>query len=113
MGEHWGPQNPIPRIQQFMESERQERARQTEEENEAKRASKAGGQEQPKPEEEQAQRDGDVMPHRERQIAKHKTRKVTDPITGRDIEVEDQGEQSMEAVKSPSVCCCSLCWKFC
>lgn len=41
--------------------------------------------------------------HKPRQIPKGKTRMVTDPITGRDIEVEDQDEDSMETVKNPTV----------
>lgn len=42
--------------------------------------------------------------HKNREIPKGKTRMVTDPITGRDIEVEDQDEDSMEPVKNPTVC---------
>ena len=41
--------------------------------------------------------------HKPRQIPKGKTRMVTDPTTGRDIEVEDQDEDSMETVKNQTV----------
>lgn len=41
--------------------------------------------------------------HKPRQVPKGKTRMVTDPTTGRDIEVEDQDEDSMETVKNQTV----------
>ena len=49
-------------------------------------------------------KDGTTVPHRKREVSKRKTRVVTDPTTGKDIEVEDQDEESMEAVKDPQVC---------
>lgn len=105
IGEHWSSANPIPRIQKLMESmdiEKQERKRQLDEE---KRQRKEKGL--PEEEEEAGhyqQKDGTAVPHRPRQVSKGKTRVVTDPTTGKDIEVEDQDEESMEAVKEPQVC---------
>lgn len=48
--------------------------------------------------------DEEAGAHQPRKVPKGKTRMVTDPTTGRDIEVEDQDEESMEPVKNPTVC---------
>ena len=47
--------------------------------------------------------DEETSAHKPRKVPKGKTRMVTDPTTGRQIEVEDQDEESMETVKSPTV----------
>ena len=44
-----------------------------------------------------------AIPHRPRKVGKGRTREVTDPTTGRDIEVEDLDETAMEPVKEPTV----------
>ena len=46
---------------------------------------------------------GEEIPHKPRRTS-GKTRMVTDPTTGRDIEVEDLDEEAMDAVKDPKVC---------
>lgn len=105
VGEHWSAANPIPRIQKFVEAldaEKKERNRVLDEEKKRRK-------EQGLPEEEDRpghyqQKDGTAVPHRQREVSKRKTRVVTDPTTGKDIEVEDQDEESMEAIKDPSVC---------
>lgn len=48
--------------------------------------------------------DDEASAHKPRTVPKGKTRMVTDPTTERDIEVEDQDEESMEPVKNPTVC---------
>jgi hypothetical protein len=46
----------------------------------------------------------DASPHKPRKRpGKGKTRMVTDPTTGREIEVEDQDSDSMDVVKNPKV----------
>lgn len=49
-----------------------------------------------------------AIPHRPRKVGKGRTREVTDPTTGRDIEVEDLDETAMEPVKDPTVIYCPL-----
>lgn len=80
---HWSAQNPIPSIQQFVENldkDKKERDRRIDEEARQR-------QEQPeKPDK-----------------GKYNARQVTDPVTGRDIEIEDVGEQHMKSVEDPKV----------
>lgn len=105
IGEHWSAANPIPRIQQFVESldaEKRERNRILDEEK--KRRKEQGLPEEDEEPGHYKQKDGTAVPHRQREVSKRKTRVVTDPTTGKDIEVEDQDEESMEAVKEPAVC---------
>lgn len=106
VGEHWGPGNPIPKIQKFVENldvEKKERNRQIDKEIKERRK-------QGLPDDEGGDagqikgNDGEAIAHRKRQVSKRKTRVVTDPTTGKDIEVEDQDEESMQAVKDPTVC---------
>lgn len=101
VGEHWSAANPVPTIQKFMQhldTEKREREAHeveiTRKQEDQRREKEALGE---KPEDETAA-------HKNREIPKGKTRMVTDPITGRDIEVEDQDEDSMEPVKNPTVC---------
>ena len=94
----------MPTIHKFLEhleKDKQDRkaheealtAREKEEQEQKKAREKEG-----KPEDR-----GDVVPHRPRKVPKGKTRMVTDPTTGREIEVEDQDEDSMDTVKDPMV----------
>lgn len=55
------------------------------------------------------QTDGGASPHQPRKRAKGKTRKVRDPVTGKDMEVEDQDEHSMDTVKDPKVIWSASC----
>ena len=98
VGEHWSAGNPIPTIQKFMQHldvEKREREKHEQEitarqEEESKRKADRGEADE-------------ATAHKPRQVPKGKTRMVTDPTTGRDIEVEDQDEDSMETVKNPTV----------
>ncbi|KAB8239364.1 C2 domain protein [Aspergillus alliaceus] len=92
VGEHYGTHNPVPTIQRFLEHmERDKQDRKAHEEAVTAREK-----------EEEAR--GEASPHKPRKRpGKGKTRMVTDPTTGRDIEVEDQDSDSMEVVKNPKL----------
>ena len=104
IGEHWGPENPIPKIPEFsswFDTEKKKRNREIDKEISEKRK-----QGIPEGEEGKAPEDESIT-HRQREVSKRKTRVVTDPTTGKEIEVEDQDEESMAAVKNNTVfpCC--------
>ncbi|KAH1644369.1 hypothetical protein KXX16_001963 [Aspergillus fumigatus] len=90
VGEHWSGTNPVPTISKFMERLRSEEQQQKEYEEAAQTAR-------------ERQTDGGASPHQPRKRAKGKTRKVRDPVTGKDMEVEDQDEHSMDTVKDPKL----------
>lgn len=99
VGEHWSAANPVPTIQKFMqhlESEKEERKAHEEEvtakEIQARQEREARGENL-----------DEATAHKNREIPKGKTRMVTDPTTGKNIEVEDLDEESMEVVKNPTV----------
>lgn len=101
VGEHWSAANPIPTIQKFMEHldiEKHERKAHEEDVTARQEAEHRRKQEYGE------NVDEEVGAHQPRKAPKGKTRMVTDPTTGRDIEVEDQDEESMEPVKNPTVC---------
>lgn len=105
LGEHWSTANPIPRIQKFMETldaEKKERNRMLDEQKKKRKEQGLPENEEEKPGHYE-QKDGTTVPHRQREVSKRKTRVVTDPTTGREIEVEDQDEESMDAIRDPSV----------
>lgn len=89
---HWGVNNPIPNIQRFVESldkDKRERDRRIDEEERQKR---------------QAEREGGAVPHAQQDSSKHKgTRKVTDPTTGKEVEIEDVGRDLVKESKDPDV----------
>ncbi|KAE8148758.1 hypothetical protein BDV25DRAFT_11996 [Aspergillus avenaceus] len=93
VGEHYGAHNPVPTIQKFLEHmERDKQDRKAHEEAVTARER----------EEEEAYED--AHPHKPRKRpGKGKTRMVTDPTTGREIEVEDQDSDSMDVVKNPKL----------
>ncbi|OQE23139.1 hypothetical protein PENSTE_c009G00780 [Penicillium steckii] len=99
VGEHWSGANPVPTVQKFVEhldKEKKERDRRIDEENKEK-------QEREQRIAEFGEGQEDVSTHKAREVSKAKTRMVTDPTTGREIGVEDQDEESMEAVKNPTL----------
>ncbi|KAJ9324328.1 hypothetical protein DTO027B5_4179 [Paecilomyces variotii] len=89
---HWGVNNPIPNIQRFVESldkDKRERDRRIDEEERQKR---------------QAEREGGAVPHAQQDSSKHKgTRKVTDPTTGKEVEIEDVGRDLVKESKDPDL----------
>lgn len=92
VGEHWSGANPVPTIGRFME-----RLQEDQKEREAHEQAMAAKSQQERPQAEGA------IPHRPRKVGKGRTREVTDPTTGRDIEVEDLDETAMEPVKDPTL----------
>ncbi|KAB8074115.1 hypothetical protein BDV29DRAFT_174226 [Aspergillus leporis] len=92
VGEHYGTHNPVPTIQRFLEHmEKDKQDRKAHEEVVTAREK-----------EEEARQD--ASPHKPRKRpGKGKTRMVTDPTTGREIEVEDQDSDSMDVVKNPKL----------
>lgn len=106
VGEHWGTANPIPKIQEFMssvDSEKRERNRKIDEEVREKREQHIPEHQEGEAPEQGRPQDDEALPHRQREVSKRKTRTATDPTTGKEIEVEDQDEESMEAVKNNTV----------
>ncbi|KAL4882080.1 hypothetical protein BJY04DRAFT_53207 [Aspergillus karnatakaensis] len=91
VGEHWSGNNPVPTIGRFIE--RLQADQKEREEHEKVMASKR---------QERENAEG-ATPHRPRKVGQGRTREVTDPITGRDIEVEDLDENAMEPVKDPKL----------
>jgi hypothetical protein len=80
----WSGANPIPNIQKFVENldkDKKERDRQIDEQNQPSVAA----------------------PHKKetRKVSNWKT--VTDPTTGKQVEIEDVGKEFMKAVKNPQV----------
>lgn len=117
VGENWSGANPIPTVQKFVERldvEKKERDNRIDAENKARKQRAALKQQEKyksgRPDDE-AQTD--VMVHEAREVARANVRMVTDPTTGKEIGVEDQGPSSMEAVKNPKVCyiICNMFYK--
>lgn len=96
LGEHWGVDNPIPTIQDFvtgMNKSHQDQPSKPDDQADV----------QHKQQRADAIKHGDVLEHEPRKVDEGKVRTVTDPTTGKEIEVEDQGKHSLDAVKNPTV----------
>lgn len=108
VGEYWSGANPVPTVQKFVERldvEKKERDRRIDEDDKARKQRAALKQhEQYKSGRPNDGSQADVMAHEAREVAQANVRMVTDPTTGKEIGVEDQGPSSMEAVKNPKVC---------
>ncbi|KAL4953787.1 hypothetical protein BDW69DRAFT_164491 [Aspergillus filifer] len=92
VGEHWSGNNPVPTIGRFMERlKADQKDRETHEQLTRERKQR-----------EQQQNEG-AVPHRPQKVGQGRTREVTDPTTGREIEVEDLDESAMEPVKDPKL----------
>ncbi|KAF3389143.1 Meiotically up-regulated protein [Penicillium rolfsii] len=107
VGEHWSGANPIPTVQKFIERldvEKKERDQRIDEEDKARKQRAALKQrEQNKSGRPNDGSQTEVMAHEAREVAQANVRMVTDPTTGKEIGVEDQGPSSMEAVKNPKL----------
>ncbi|KAL3479072.1 hypothetical protein BJX99DRAFT_268748 [Aspergillus californicus] len=93
VGEHWSGSNPVPTIGRFME-----RLQQDQKEREQHEQLVAARRQQ-----QSANKGDDSREHRPRRVGQGRTREVTDPTTGRDIEVEDLDSDSMDPVKDPKL----------
>lgn len=91
-GGYWSAVNPIPTIQKFIEGldrEKKERDRQIDEEIRRKKQQKKEGKEP-------VGREGEKP-------SKRPVRRVTDPTTGKEIQIEDVGKDFMKDVRDPKV----------
>lgn len=89
---HWSAANPIPTIHKFVENldkEKKERDKHIDEEI--------------KRQEEAARKEGKPLDHKEVHVPKKSTREVTDPVTGKQIEIEDVQKQYLDQSKNPTV----------
>lgn len=96
-GGHYSGHNPIPTVKQFVENldrDKKERDKRIDAANQAHKSGTAGS---------------DVKDHVEdKPKGKPGTRKkVTDPVTGREVEIEDVNADFMKAVDNPQVCAIS------
>ncbi|KAI9373804.1 hypothetical protein BJX61DRAFT_532856 [Aspergillus egyptiacus] len=91
VGEHWSGTNPVPTIGRFIERLQQDQR----EREQHEKVTTARRQREDKGEEATA--------HRPRKVGKGRTRDVTDPTTGREIEVEDLDETAMDVVNDPTL----------
>jgi hypothetical protein len=99
VGEHWSGTNPVPTIGKFIERlQADQKEREAHEQLMASRR-----QERQDAQLKQNKPDQDTYPHRPRKVGEGRTREVTDPTTGRQIEVEDLDENAMDPVKDPKV----------
>ncbi|QVM06989.1 hypothetical protein D8B26_001694 [Coccidioides posadasii str. Silveira] len=96
-GGYWSAENPIPTIQQFLESldkDKKDRDRKIDESGRSQaREQKHRGRYQ----------DIEAAPHKPAPAAKNRRRTVTDPTTGREIEIDDVGIEHMKAVEAPKI----------
>ncbi|KAL4808388.1 hypothetical protein BDV18DRAFT_134853 [Aspergillus unguis] len=97
VGEHWSGANPVPTIGRFMERLKEDEADRQAHERE-RQARKQDQEFQG-----QTQKDDGAVPHRPQKVGQGRTREVTDPTTGKDIEVEDLDETAMDPVKNPTL----------
>lgn len=92
-GGHYSGANPIPNIQRFVESLDKDKKERDAKINEQLKARAAQGRD-----------GGDAIDHKPGKAAVSGTRKtVTDPTTGREVEIEDVNEDFMRSVKNPQV----------
>ncbi|KAF2233295.1 hypothetical protein EV356DRAFT_533932 [Viridothelium virens] len=91
-GGHYSAANPVPTINKFianLDKEKKERDKEVDRINkEKKRAQKAG-------------QDGDVMPHQETTHIKAHQKEVTDPVTGKQVVIEDVNKDMVKNVENP------------
>lgn len=89
---HWSAANPIPTIHKFVENldkDKKERDKQIDEELKRR-------QQHP-------QNEGQSLDQEAADVQKKGTRRVTDPVTGKQIEIEDVQKQYLEESKDPKV----------
>ncbi|KAK2850671.1 hypothetical protein FQN49_005438, partial [Arthroderma sp. PD_2] len=93
-GGYWSESNPVPTIQQFiseLDAGKAERDRRIDEEAKKKVTTP------------QRPPSSAAVPHRKPTTPKSKGRVVTDPTTGTEVEIDDVGQDFMNAVKEPQL----------
>lgn len=89
---HWSAANPIPTIHKFVENldkDKRERDKQIDEELKRRQQN--------------AQDQGESFDQEAADVQKKGTRQVTDPVTGKQIEIQDVQKQYLEESKNPKV----------
>lgn len=95
-GGYWSTTNPIPTIQKFVENldkDKKERDRQIDEELRRQEEQRR---------ERRHHKDTDAVAHRPGPEPKGR-RKVTDPTTGKEVEIDDVGKDFMKSVEDPQL----------
>lgn len=89
---HWSAANPIPNIHKFVESLDKDKKDRDQRIDEDIKQRQQG-----------AQKDGKPVDHQSVDVPKKNTRLVTDPVTGKEIEIENVQKQYLEESKNPTV----------
>ncbi|OJD16405.1 hypothetical protein AJ78_03435 [Emergomyces pasteurianus Ep9510] len=100
-GGHWGANNPIPTVQKFLrtlDENKEERDRQIDEAKKLRQDEERNYQKQKSEQDESTE----VTAHTPLQPRK-RGRKVTDPTTGREVEIDDVGHEFMATVEEPQL----------
>lgn len=101
-GQHYSGSNRIPNIKQFMERLDREKA---------DRDAKLDAQSSGAPTQSNKNSQGEVQEHQNAQQKQGNNRRVVrDPVTGRDVEIDDIDDSMLEAARNPHVsrpCFCS------
>ncbi|KAI1923924.1 hypothetical protein LOZ07_003689 [Ophidiomyces ophidiicola] len=95
-GGHWSAENPIPTIQKFVESldrDKRERDRQIDE------AAKVHARE----ERHNKHHAAEATPHKPSPTSNNRRRRVTDPTTGKEVEIDDVGKEFMKTLDEPKL----------
>lgn len=97
-GGHYSGANRIPNIKQFMEKlDRDKKDRDAQIDNQAKQQGKTPSE---------------VQEHQASSRKQGKNRRVVrDPVTGKDVEIDDIDDSMLKAVDDPHVSCFSYAWK--
>ncbi|KAK2746588.1 hypothetical protein FQN55_005576 [Onygenales sp. PD_40] len=98
-GGHWSATNPVPTIQKFLhnlDENKQERDRQIDEANRLK-------EEDLRKQKLRKQEDTEATPHESPLEPRKRGRRVTDPTTGREVEIDDVGGEFIAAAKNPQL----------
>lgn len=95
-GGYWSAANPIPTIQDFvqnLDADKKERDKQIDEANRIKQQQ----------EKQRHHADFEASPHKKGPETRLRRRTVTDPTTGKEVEIDDVGEEYLQAVRKPLV----------
>lgn len=96
-GGHWSAANPIPTIQKFLDDldrGKKDRDKRIDEELRRRKEAKVV---------QDSNSSADISPNEQERILKNHAYQVTDPITGKQVHIEDVGREFMKDVKDPKV----------
>jgi len=92
-GGHYSGSNKVPTINKFLESLDRDKKSRDKEIDEQKRIAA-----------QQKTNGGDVVPHQNAPTAKKGQQTVTDPVTGKEVVIEDANKDMLKQVENPIVC---------